>query len=85
MGVEKVLVMLKGGHKKFQEVLMRYLVVVAILKGGHEMFYPVLRGDAKGFGPAIFPFCNTPPPITLIYDKSLKKLLLTTSHPDLDH
>ena len=23
--------------------------------GGHERFYPVLRGEAKSFGPAIFP------------------------------
>ena len=33
-----------------------------LLNGGCEKFYPVLRGGAKSFGPAIFPFCSPPLP-----------------------
>ena len=44
VGAEKVLAMLKGGHKKFGVVFMRWLEVLAILKVGHNKFYPVLSG-----------------------------------------
>ena len=60
-----------GGAKRFDEVLTQELEVLAILKGartfhhlkggGREMFYLVLRGSAKSFEPAIFPFCRPPP------------------------
>ena len=38
-------------------------------RGGHEKFNPVLEGDTKGFGPAIFP-CYSPLPV--INDRPLK-------------
>ena len=41
-----------GGRKKFYPVLRG---------GGRKKFYPVLRAGAKRFGPAIFPFCCSPP------------------------
>ena len=69
-GVKKIFGHAEGGHKKFCGSF--YTVVLAILKGGrekftlfekrgHKKFYPVLRGGAKSFGPAIFPFCSPPP------------------------
>ena len=55
----EVLVILKGGRKKFPA-----------LKGKMRKFHPVLKGCAKSFGPAIFPFCS-PPPLPVINDQSL--------------
>ena len=47
-GACEVLPLRKGGAEK---VLAGYLKVLACLEGG-----------AKSFGPAIFPFCSSPPP-----------------------
>ena len=42
-----------GGHKEFPLFKM----------GGAKSFIPCLEGgDAKSFGPALFPLCSTPPP-----------------------
>ena len=77
-GAEKVLAMLKGGNKKSwgsftlyfsfsHNGILRAQKGFHSLKGGREKFYPVLRGGAKSFGPAIFPFCShTPPPLPLL-------------------
>ena len=56
----------RGGTVGVGVVLTRELEVLAILKwgvhekflpeGGRKKFYPVLRGGAKGFRPAISPF-----------------------------
>ena len=73
-GAETVLAMLKGrGHNKFSG--SSYTVACfshvevgdkkfPLFKGGREKFYPVLRGCPKSFGPAIFPFCSPPPPLS---------------------
>ena len=73
-GAEKVLAMLKGGHKKFlgsfYVVASRFSHIVGggtksfhSLKGGAPKVLPCLEGGgAKSFGPAIFPFCSPPSP-----------------------
>ena len=52
----------EGEHTKFRGSFTKGLYPLR-REGGHERFYPVLRGgDAKGFGPILFPFCSPPPP-----------------------
>ena len=57
----------EGGAKSLEVVLTRELEIFSHtdcghpLEGAREKFYPVLRGGAKSFGPAIFPFCSPPP------------------------
>ena len=59
-GAEKDLAMLKGGHKRLKPYCrggvkcFHSLKVLPCLEGG--------GGGAKSFGPAIFPFCSSPPP-----------------------
>ena len=71
---EKVLAILKGGHKKFWGSFYTVAWSFSHMVGGREKFplfrrvgrekfYPVLRGGGtKSFGPAIFPIFVTPPP-----------------------
>ena len=74
-GAEKVLAIPKGGHKKFWGSFNA--VSFGLIEGGgggHEKFplfkrgrgaktFTVLRGggNAKSFGPVIFPLCSPPP------------------------
>ena len=51
-----------GNTHTFWVVFTQKLEVLAILKGGRKMFLPCLEGDAKRFGPAIFPLCSPSPP-----------------------
>ena len=72
-GAEKVLAVLKGGHKQFWRNI--YVAVLAILKQGRKKFplfkrgvhkvLPCLDGGGGGttsFGPATFPFCSPTSP-----------------------
>ena len=71
---EKVLAMLKGGHKKFLGVL--YMVAGTYshinggakrfhsLKGGRKTFHPVLRGGVKSLDQRFSHFVAPPPPST---------------------
>ena len=63
-GFHPVLAILKGAAKSFHSLKQG--------GGGREKFYPVLRGGAKSFRPAIFPFCSPPP---LMNDQSLSNCL----------
>ena len=74
--MEIILAMLKGEGGGVR-VVTHMLEVVAMIRGGgahnfhpfkeewgwgDKTFHPVLRGvGAKGFRPAIFPFCSPPP------------------------
>ena len=70
-GAEKVLVMLKGGHKKFWGRFYPVAWCFSHIVGGARKVLPCLEGGggAKSFGPAIFPFCS--PPLPVINDQSL--------------
>ena len=57
----KALAMLKGGQKQFLvlAILKEAQIVSTLLKVGAQNVLPCLQqGDAKSFGPMIFPFCS---------------------------
>ena len=63
--------MLKWGRKGFGVVFPQKLGSLSHTEGGGggRKIYPVLRGSAKGFEPAILPFYS--PPLPVINDQSL--------------